>query len=138
MNRIARPACFLLLIALLPAGALRAQEPGQADEPVVAAAPAGLAGHYHLEGIMETGSELQLGTDGRFQWYFVYGALDLMAEGRWQREGDHVVLLPDHFHFPPQYPETEFKRMTLRIDGKELIPAWPWDDGNERGRYTQD
>ena len=74
--------------------------------------------------------------DGRFQWYFTYGALDLAAEGRWQREGANVVLMPDAFHAPPQYPETEFKRMQLRIDGKDLVPAWPWEERAERGRYV--
>jgi hypothetical protein len=55
-----------------------------------------LAGHYYLEGIMETGSELRLDENGRFQWYFTYGALDLAADGRWHREGGSVVLLPEH------------------------------------------
>ena len=54
---------------------------------------------------------LLLRDDGRFQWYFTYGALDLAAEGRWRREGVNVVLLPDVFQAPPQYPGTEYKRM---------------------------
>ncbi|QNP41370.1 hypothetical protein [Lysobacter solisilvae (ex Woo and Kim 2020)] len=95
-----------------------------------------LAGHYYLEGVMETGSELQLDANGRFQWYFSYGALDLAAEGQWQHEGGKVVLLPEHFQFPPQYPQTEFKRMQLRVDGADLVPAWPWEEGAERGRYV--
>ena len=126
-----------VLMALM-AAPLQAAEPKQPDPPAGVANNTELAGRYHLDGIMETGSELLLGKDGRFQWYFTYGALDLDAEGRWQRDGDSVVLVPDIFHFPPQYPETEFKRMQLRIDGSDLIPAWPWDDGNERGRYTRD
>jgi hypothetical protein len=95
-----------------------------------------LAGHYYLEGIMETGSELRLDENGRFQWYFTYGALDLAADGRWHREGGSVVLLPEHFQFPPQYPQTQFKRMQLRVDGADLVPAWPWEEGAERGRYV--
>jgi hypothetical protein len=139
VNSLARCGGALLVLTALAATPLRAAEPQKADVP--AALPrtsdAELAGHYFLNGIMETGSELLLRPDGRFQWYFTYGALDLDAEGRWQREGDHVVLLPEIFHFPPQYPETEFKRMQLRIDGNELIPAWPWEDGAERGRYAR-
>jgi hypothetical protein len=75
---------------------------------------------------METGSELMLGDDGQFQWYFSYGALDLLAKGRWHREGDRVVLVPDDFRSPPDYSQLAFKRMQLRVDGKDLVPAWPW------------
>jgi hypothetical protein len=30
----------------------------------------------------------------------------------------------------------QFERMRLRIDGKDLVPAWPWDEGAERGSYV--
>ncbi|GAB3348650.1 hypothetical protein [Lysobacter tyrosinilyticus] len=105
-------------------------------EAVVVKVEQKLAGHYYLEGIMETGSELQLDERGHFQWYFSYGALDLTADGSWSYEGGNVVLSPEHFQFPPQYPETEFKRMQLRVDGADLVPAWPWEEGAERGRYV--
>lgn len=54
-------------------------------------APA-LAGHYYLEGVMETGSELLLLPDHRFQWYLSYGAMDLDATGRWSADGDKLTL----------------------------------------------
>ena len=135
MNRWAR---WLLALVLAVSAAMPAQaaNPKKTEAPAAATNTASLAGHYYLEGIMETGSELLLREDGRFQWYFSYGALDLAAEGRLQREDDHVVLLPDVFQAPPQYPETEFERMQLRIDGKDLVPAWPWEEGAERGRYV--
>jgi hypothetical protein len=113
--------------------------PAQAAKPEPAAAAsieAALAGHYYLQGVMETGSELELARDGQFQWYFSYGALDLLAKGRWHREGGNIVLVPDDFRAPPQYSAMAFKRMQLRIDGKDLVPAWPWEDGAERGRYV--
>lgn len=125
-----------LVLAMPAAMTAQAAQPMQDEVPAATNDTAILAGHYYLEGIMETGSELLLRDDGRFQWYFTYGALDLAAEGRWRREGVNVVLLPDVFQAPPQYPETEFKRMQLRIDGKNLIPAWPWEDDAERGRYV--
>ena len=125
-----------LVLAMSAATPAQAAEPKQGEAPTASRDAATLTGHYYLEGIMETGSELLLRDDGRFQWYFTHGALDLAAQGRWQREGMHVVLLPEAFQAPPQYPETEFKRMQLRIDGKELVPAWPWDEGAERGRYV--
>jgi hypothetical protein len=135
VNRWARwvSALVLAVSAAMPA---QAAEPRKGGAPAATSDMASLAGHYYLDGIMETGSELLLRDDGRFQWYFTYGALDLAAEGCWQREGTNVVLLPDAFHAPPQYPETEFKRMQLRVDGKDLVPAWPWDEGAERGRYV--
>lgn len=51
------------------------------------------AGHYFLEGVMETGSELLLRPDGKFQYYFTYGALDLLAEGDWREDKGHVHLI---------------------------------------------
>ncbi|MFC5570497.1 hypothetical protein ACFPN1_10540 [Lysobacter yangpyeongensis] len=134
MNAFFR-ACLLACILATPA-AWGAEPKAGAEAPVREAVA--LTGHYYLEGIMETGSELLLAADGRFQWYFTYGALDLAARGTWKREGERIVLLPDDFRFPPQYPETRFERMQLRIDGDELIPAWPWEEGAERGRYVRD
>ena len=130
-------ACLVVFALAMPV-AIPAQAGNSARKTEVPAAADEhkLAGHYYLEGIMETGSELLLKDDGRFQWYFTYGALDLAAEGHWRRDDGNVVLLPEDFHFPPQYPETQFKRMQLRIDGKDLIPAWPWEQGAERGRYV--
>ena len=128
---------WLLLCALLVPWVVQAQTAKAQQEPaaVVASEPA-LSGHYYLQGVMETGSELMLGEDGQFQWYFSYGALDLLAKGRWHREGDRVVLVPDDFRSPPDYSQLAFKRMQLRVDGKDLVPAWPWEDGAERGRYV--
>ena len=91
---------------------------------------------------METGSGLRLNADGTFDWFFTYGALDLGARGTWKREGDTVVLHVDEMGYPPQMPETKFDRMTLRVDGESLVPAWPWDmdafrKGEERGSYDR-
>ena len=55
----------------------------------------GLVGHYYLAGLRETGSELLLKPDGRFEWMLSYGAVDQFAEGRWTRVGDSVTLLSD-------------------------------------------
>ena len=116
--------------------------------PAAAAIPApavdaALAGHYYLQGIMETGSELLLAADGSFQWYFTYGALDLAARGRWRDGEGRVVLEVEEFLAPPGYEQMKFKQLVLRAEGAdpttaELIPAWPWDDGAERGHYSRD
>ena len=125
-------AFALMLSVAMPAQAVAATK----EQAPSAVAERKLAGHYYLEGIMETGSELLLDASNRFQWYFSYGALDLAADGSWRYEAGNVVLLPEHFQFPPQYPQTEFKRMQLRVEGADLVPAWPWEEGAERGRYV--
>ncbi len=51
-----------------------------------------LVGHYYLQGVFETGSELLLSADGRYQWFLSYGALDQQSTGRWVRSGDTVTL----------------------------------------------
>ena len=131
--------------ALLVAGLLACAVPVAAQDGTqraAQAAQASLAGEYHLDGVMETGSGLLLRDDGSFEWFFTYGALDLGARGKWKREGDTVVLHVDEMGYPPQMPDTKFDRMTLRVDGESLVPAWPWDmdafrKGEERGTYER-
>ncbi len=77
-----------------------------------------LAGHYYLSGVMETGSELLLKADGRFEWYISYGAVDQVAKGRWGRAGQTVTLAAD---LPPA------DAPLLRAD-----EAFPWDEMAER------
>lgn len=134
-----------LATAAMPSAA---QQEAQAEHSVAAKAagakPAetALAGEYQLAGVMETGSGLLLRLDGRFEWVFSYGALDLGARGTWARIGDVVELTVVDMGFPPQLPATKFEHMRLRIDGGDLVPSWPWDmdgfgKGAERGRYER-
>lgn len=102
-----------LLTPLLPLAAFLAT-PALAES-----APAERAGHYYLRGVMETGSELMLRPDGRFQWYLVYGALDLFAEGRWQEADGTVLLLAEK---TKDVPRPGFDRLTLMIKDRKLIP----------------
>lgn len=97
--------------------------------PVVAQpVPADRAGHYYLRGVMETGSELLLHRDGRFQWYLVYGALDLFAEGRWQEQGGFVTLSAEKTR---DVPQPGFDTLRLSVRDKQLVPP----DG--RGAYIR-
>jgi len=134
----------LLAIALLaPAGVAIGAPPLPSTTAAPSTDVAALAGSYHLEGVMETGSDLLLRADGTFEWAFTYGALDLLAKGRWQREGDGIALLVEDMAYPPQLPDTKFARMHLRRDGNDLVPSWPWDmdafrKGAERGAYTRE
>lgn len=76
------------------------------------------AGHYYLSGVMETGSELLLKPDGRFDWYISYGAVDQVAKGRWGRDGQTVTLAAD-------VPSAD--RPLVRAD-----KVLPWDEEVER------
>jgi hypothetical protein len=141
----ARLVPLVLALAATPALAADppAQHPAKAAKAVGAPADAAaLAGEYHLDGVMETGSGLLLRADGTFEWFFSYGALDLQARGHWQDEGDGIALVVEDMLFPPQVPQSRFARMHLRRDGGDLVPAWPWDmdefrKGAERGSYTR-
>lgn len=58
------------------------------------AALAGPEGTYVLE-MPETASALRLQADGRYQWYFSQGALDVSSDGKWVREGGSILLTSD-------------------------------------------
>ena len=109
-----------ILTALLPLAAFMATPvfAGQADR----------AGHYYLRGVMETGSDLMLHADGRFQWYLVYGALDLFAEGDW-READGAVILTARKS--KDVPQPGFETLVLTVKDRALIPP------DARGAYTR-
>ncbi|WP_242129964.1 hypothetical protein [Sphingobium sp. Sx8-8] len=98
-------------LALLPLAAFLAT-------PALARAP-DRTGHYYLRGVMETGSELLLRADGRFQWYLVYGALDLFAEGKWAEKDGTVTLTAER---TKDVPEPGFQTLALTVRDKALIP----------------
>jgi len=80
-------------------------------------APTDLAGTYNGSQ-MEVGTELHLESNGRFQYYLSYGALDEMAEGTWAASGDGIVLTTPPIT-PPAFEllQTEpGKRSTLTLN----------------------
>lgn len=91
----------------------------------------GAEGHYFLEGVMETGSELLLRPDGKFQYYFVYGALDLLAEGEWREEKGHVLLVTrkKQSNAPDGEPQA-FDKLDMTIartsEGKPALETELW------------
>ena len=132
-----------LLVAVLLAACAPVAMAQDATQHAAPATQAALAGDYHLDGVMETGSGLRLKGDGTFEWFFTYGALDLAARGSGSRAGDGIDLAVGEMHFPPQMPHTQFDRMHLRIDGDALVPSWPWDmdafrKNEERGAYVRE
>lgn len=85
-----------------------------------------LAGHYYLSGIRETGSELLLRADGRFEWYMSYGAVDQQAGGQWQRIGTTVVLTASR-------PDTSAPLFRLdstaawTVEAEQALLDWQYD-----------
>ena len=142
----ARAAIAVWLLALAAPVAAHQDPPAQLQSSAATAtrvvdaprADEARAGRYFLQGVMEAGSELMLTGQGTFEWYFSYGALDLAARGRWRYEGADVVLVVEDFRAPQGFDAMKFQQLKLRADGMDLVPAWPWDGGAERGRYTRE
>lgn len=126
--------------------ALEAYTPENTEaEPMAAATveignpDASLVGHYYLSGVMETGSELLLKADGRFEWYISYGAVDQATKGRWGRAGQTVSLVADLasadaplFRVDEVFPWDEvaerYLRENERLELEEVVAArCPWN-----------
>jgi hypothetical protein len=72
-----------------------------------------LTGHYYLRNVREVGAELLLKPDGSFEWGMSYGAVDQYAAGKWQRQGDKVVLQTANPDKEPDF--RQFRDGELRI-----------------------
>ena len=96
-----------------------------------------LVGHYYLNGVMEVGSELLLKSDGSFEFYLAYGALDQYGKGCWRVEGNRVLVIPEGRSAPAAVYSIESSRFvgfTLTIEGKSLV----WElGGGHKGRYER-
>lgn len=93
-----------------------------------AGARRGLAGHYYLSGVMETGSELLLRPDGSFAWLMSYGVVDQEARGKWRVDGDAVLLEAGS----SADGQPAFRQLRLRVDHGALLL-----NGAVRGRYVR-
>ena len=109
MTRLRPHAAFVLalpFLALAWFSAARAADCAPAD--------ATLAGDYHLNGVMELGSEIRLLPNGRFDYMLAYGALDEPASGCWSREGGTVTLVASKFETSMEDP-MKFDRLELKV-----------------------
>ena len=101
-----------------------------AAQPMAPAEP--IEGLYVAQ-IFETATAIELTADGRFQWIFSQGSLDLFGEGRWTREGEDALLLDSD---PPVVPPAVELVGTGRGRGAEVVvrldeasgEAWPFLD----------
>ncbi|MDJ1479587.1 MULTISPECIES: hypothetical protein [Xanthocytophaga] len=49
-------------------------------------------GEYYLQGAMEVGSGLWIKPDFTFEFFYSYGMIDRIANGKWEQKGGHLVL----------------------------------------------
>ena len=113
MTRLCSYAAFVLVFPIaFPVLALPGISAARAAD--CAPADATLAGDYHLNGVMEVGSELRLLPNGRFDYMLAYGALDELASGCWSREGGSVTLVASKFETSMEDP-LKFDRLELKI-----------------------
>ncbi|MDN2700861.1 hypothetical protein O0881_02500 [Janthinobacterium sp. SUN100] len=106
------------LSRLLACAALAWSFSASAAEP----APATLPGHYYLQGVMETGSELLLKKDGTFEWMLSYGNTDEQASGEWRVAGDLVTLEAGNGGKEPQF--RVFEEAEMRIQKPAEAGVW--------------
>lgn len=81
-----------------------------------------LPGHYYLQGVMETGSELLLKKDGSFEWMLSYGSMDEQASGTWRVDGDVLTLVAGHGGKEPQF--RVFEEAEMRIQKPAEAGQW--------------
>ena len=106
------------LAGWLACAALACSAPASAAEPAASALP----GHYYLQGVMETGSELLLKKDGTFEWMLSYGNTDQQASGEWRASGDVVTLVAGNGGKEPQF--RVFEESEMRIQKAAEAGLW--------------
>jgi hypothetical protein len=97
MRSVPRVLALFLTIAGIAPVLAQVDEPAVVvkEEYVLTGEDQPFIGHYYLSGIMETGSELLLRKDGRYQWYLSVGSMDQTSAGIWSYRNGKIVLLAD-------------------------------------------
>lgn len=81
------------------------------------------AGLYELQDVMEVGSAIWLGSNGRFEYMMAFGAVDEVAMGCWRDNGATVELVPTDMRV--SQGGTKFKRLKLKVKSTgELIRSF--------------
>ena len=77
-----------------------------------------LAGRYVLNGVREMGSALLIRSDGTFAASLAYGNVEGRVQGRWQRQGETLILQGAQGH--PEIAEL-INDTRLTLDGACLL-----------------
>ena len=94
------------------------------------------SGVYRAAEGPDVASWLEIRNGGRFRYVLSAGALDEQAEGRWQSDGDALLLYTEPKPVPPEFV---LKHMASRTDAPfSLKVSWPDGGGIVlRGRNLQ-
>jgi hypothetical protein len=134
-RQMKRLLCMVPLLLLLGSGS--------------AAAERGQAGAYRLVGEQDVASGLQLGRDGRFQYFLSAGSLDEQARGRWRSDGDVLALSTEPKPVPPLFqPAPSARTASAKLAVKVSSPGGAgiagvdlrigFDEGAPVEDYTQE
>ncbi len=86
-------------------------------------------GEYHLLGVREVASGFQFNADKTFNFYFVYGALDRLASGTWEQQGDKLILnsprKPDNDFMLVKSRKTSGRTVTIQVKDPNTIMLNP-------------
>ena len=77
-----------------------------------------LNGEYRLSGIPETASAFRFTEDGKYEFFFIYGAVDRMSSGMYSMEGNVVKLKSDKEpgnDFPLKSQSKKGKGYTIQV-----------------------
>lgn len=77
-----------------------------------------LHGEYRLTGIPETASAFMFKPDGRFEFFFIYGAVDRAATGTYSVSGDTIKLQSDKIpgkDFPVNKEKKQGKGYVIKV-----------------------
>lgn len=119
-RKLSAVAVILSAIGATPSFANECQPQGQKH-----------AGLYELVDVMEMGSAIWLGKNGRFEYMLAYGAVDEVAVGCWSTSGGKIELVPAEMRV--SQGGNKFKRLLLTIrPQKRLIRSF---GGGHEGAY---
>lgn len=89
------------------------------------------AGLYELVDVMEMGSAIWLGANGRFEYMLAYGAVDEVAKGCWSKGNSKIDLVPTDMRV--SQGGNKFKKLSLAIrSSNKLIRSF---GGGHKGTY---
>lgn len=128
MVRNAKPFRLLLPAAcLVLAGACTAapaSDPGASSAPSATAAAAGLQGEWSPDPSLCGESRLSFTADGRHEaWYRDGGDWQVLASGRYTREGDRLVISLDGVSQVREVVSVDAAQLRLRHDDAALAEA---------------
>ncbi len=90
-------------------------------------------GLYELQDVMEMGSAIWLGNNGRFEYMLAYGAVDEYAMGCWEKSGGDVVLVAKEMKV--SQGGNKFGKLKLKLQsGNRLIRTF---QGGQEGTYKR-